>query len=64
MKGTRPSQMPNPSPTKEQNRTCAVNECETKLSVYNLDHLCWQHADVKFPNHRGKRLAPKRPQAR
>jgi hypothetical protein len=29
----------------------------TRLSIYNLDSLCWQHADLHFPNYRGKRLA-------
>jgi hypothetical protein len=28
------------------------------LSIYNLGSTCWQHADLSFPNYRGKRLAP------
>lgn len=25
--------------------------------MYNLGEHCWQHADLHFPNYRGKRLA-------
>ncbi len=35
---------------------CAHPECDTKLSVYNVGEHCWQHAEVVFPNYRGKRL--------
>ena len=38
--------------------TCAAPGCSTKLSIYNLGSTCWQHADLSFPNYRGKRLAP------
>jgi hypothetical protein len=24
--------------------------------VYNSRDVCWQHTDLAFPNHRGKRL--------
>jgi hypothetical protein len=27
------------------------------LSIYNLGSTCWQHAEIRFPNYRGKRLA-------
>jgi hypothetical protein len=51
--------MPPPSPTRSENRTCAAPGCETRLSIYNLGALCWQHADLHFPNYRGKRLLEK-----
>ena len=28
-----------------QGRTCAEPECETTLSRYNKDLLCWKHAE-------------------
>jgi hypothetical protein len=57
MKGSRPGKMPPPSPMRSERRTCAAPGCKTRLSIYNLDALCWQHADLHFPNYRGKRLA-------
>ena len=39
-----------------EGRICAEPGCETKLSRYNPSSRCWQHADVVFPNYRGKRL--------
>jgi hypothetical protein len=59
MKGSRPQKLPQPSPTSETQdapRTCDSPGCETKLSIYNLGSMCWQHADLHFPNYRGKRL--------
>ena len=56
MKGTRPGHLPPLSPTDEGDRTCAHPECETRLSKYNVDEFCWQHAELVFPNYRGKRL--------
>jgi hypothetical protein len=58
MKGSRPGKLPPLSQTSRGGRVCSAPGCETKLSIYNLDHLCWQHADLVFPNYRGKRLAP------
>jgi hypothetical protein len=58
MKGTRPGHLPRPSKAQDQGRVCADPGCETKLSVYNAGKRCWQHAEVSFPNYRGKRLAP------
>ena len=55
-KGTRPGHVPTPSRTEEEGRVCAFEGCATKLSVYNEGAFCWQHADVVFPNYRGKRL--------
>jgi len=45
-----------PSRVEEVGRECAHPGCRTKLSVYNAGSSCWQHADVVFPNLRGKRL--------
>jgi len=56
MKGSRPGRLPPPSQTTHQGRTCAAPGCATKLSIYNLGSTCWQHADIVFPNYRGKRL--------
>ena len=49
MKGTRPGHLPQPS---------SAPGCSTRLSVYNAGSYCWQHADIVFPNYRGKRLQP------
>jgi hypothetical protein len=56
MKGSRPGRLPPLSQTTHQGRTCAAPGCSTKLSIYNLGSTCWQHADIVFPNYRGKRL--------
>ncbi|HEX2032340.1 MAG TPA: hypothetical protein VHL78_13265 [Actinomycetota bacterium] len=37
---------------------CEAPGCETKLSMYNVRSHCWQHAEIVFPNYRGRRLAP------
>ena len=55
-KGTRPGHLPPPSKARREDRVCAHEGCQTKLSVYNQTDQCWQHADVVFPNFRGKRL--------
>jgi len=28
-------------------RVCATDECDTKLSIYNKDPLCWVHAPLR-----------------
>jgi hypothetical protein len=56
MKGSRPGRMPPASPTMGEGRTCAAAGCQTRLSIYNMGSFCWQHADLHFPNYRGKRL--------
>ncbi len=61
MKGTRPGHLPSPSRSEEGGRVCAHPGCETKLSIYNAGDSCWQHADITFPNFRGKRLEDPRP---
>jgi hypothetical protein len=60
MKGTRPGHLPPPSRTEDEGRVCAHPGCRTKLSIYNAGTMCWQHADVVFPNYRGKRLVDPR----
>jgi hypothetical protein len=57
MKGNRPGKIPPASPTMVEGRTCDAPGCATRLSIYNLSTRCWQHADLTFPNYRGKRLA-------
>jgi hypothetical protein len=39
---------------------CSHPGCHTKLSIYNLSDRCWQHAEIVFPNYRGKRLVDPR----
>ena len=58
MKGTKPGKHPRPSRTAAGGRVCEAAGCQTKLSVYNLRARCWQHAEIVFPNYRGRRLAP------
>jgi hypothetical protein len=55
-KATRPGNLPPPSKAGEDGRRCSAPGCGTRLSVYNAMDHCWQHAEVVFPNHRGKRL--------
>jgi hypothetical protein len=59
-KGTRPGHLPPPSRAEVEGRICSAPGCTTRLSVYNASERCWQHAEVAFPNHRGKRLGPER----
>jgi hypothetical protein len=59
MQGSRPGHHPSPSSTESSGRVCAHDGCETKLSIYNSSDHCWQHAEVVFPNYRGKRLSPR-----
>jgi len=61
MIGSRPQKLPPPSPTSKGGRICTAPECRTRLSIYNLGSRCWQHADLVFPNYRGKRLAQDSP---
>jgi hypothetical protein len=58
MKGSRPQKLPPPSQMSSGGRRCRAAGCETKLSIYNHGDHCWQHADLVFPNYRGKRLSP------
>ena len=56
MKATNPVGSLRPSRAFEQGRVCSAPGCDTQLSKYNASDRCWQHADVSFPNYRGKRL--------
>ena len=56
MMGSRPQKLPQPTPMTKGARICSAPDCTTRLSIYNLGSLCWQHADLVFPNYRGKRL--------
>jgi hypothetical protein len=55
-KGTRPGHLPPPTRKGAKGRVCAHPDCRTRLSIYNAGDMCWQHADLVFPNFRGKRL--------
>jgi len=55
-RGTRPGKQPVASRAGGTGRVCAHPGCQTRLSVYNATERCWQHAEVVFPNYRGKRL--------
>jgi hypothetical protein len=57
MKGSDPARsIAPPSATFGVGRVCDEVGCETKLSTYNAGSRCWQHAEIVFPNFRGKRL--------
>jgi hypothetical protein len=57
MKGSDPSRsLAPPSPTFGVGRVCEEPDCHTHLSTYNASVRCWQHAEIVFPNFRGKRL--------
>jgi hypothetical protein len=58
LQGTRPGKLPAPSISHGEGRVCVEPGCGTRLSRYNPAMYCWQHADVVFPNYRGKRLEP------
>jgi len=58
MKGSKPQRLPAPSAVFGVGRSCEEPGCQTALSQYNAADLCWQHAEITFPNHRGKRLRP------
>jgi hypothetical protein len=60
MKGSRPQALPPASAEGSGGRICAHAGCATRLSVYNVRDVCWQHTDLSFPNHRGKRLRDRR----
>ena len=60
MKGSRPGKIPARSVKAEQGRLCTAPGCQTQLSVYNQAETCWQHMEVQFPTHRGKRLTPRK----
>jgi len=55
LKGTRAIEAPRPNRTYGDNRVCADESCDTKLSRYNRSEHCWAHTEVKFPVNRGDR---------
>ena len=57
LKGAAVRALPRRNRTWSAGRKCAEPGCVTRLSIYNLGATCWQHADLVFPNYRGKRLA-------
>jgi hypothetical protein len=59
MKGIRPGKLPAPNRAEVPGRVCGEPGCRTTLSIYNRSSHCWQHTDIVFPNHRGKRLSPR-----
>ncbi len=48
MGGTR---APKASP---EDRTCAMDGCDTRLSRYNRREYCYSHAPTRFPRLRGR----------
>ncbi|HEX6331022.1 MAG TPA: hypothetical protein VF129_07005 [Actinomycetota bacterium] len=55
-KATRPGKLPARSEPEPDGRVCSQEGCTTRLSVYNTSDRCWQHAEIEFPNRRGRRL--------
>lgn len=45
-----------PSRSYEKGRTCKIEECPTKISMYNRREYCHVHAPLKFPRVRGRIL--------
>jgi hypothetical protein len=37
-----------------ESRVCESDACDTRLSRYNRNEYCFQHAPVKFPRMRGE----------
>ncbi len=42
---------------RNDNTTCAMEGCETRLSRYNRREYCYAHAPTKFPRLRGRIVA-------
>ena len=55
LKGSRAAELPRANRTYAEGRVCEHEGCDTKLSVYNRSHRCWQHTDLKYPVIRGDR---------
>lgn len=43
-----------PPKTDDRTRTCRHDDCDTRLSRYNLGAYCWLHSDVTYRRTRGK----------
>jgi hypothetical protein len=56
--GTRPTALPKATRRFPAERTCAVDGCETKLSIYNRGDRCWAHAAMRIPRLRGRKPPP------
>ena len=37
-----------------EDRVCGFDACETRLSRYNRNEFCFQHAPARFPRMRGE----------
>jgi len=59
-KGDRPGHLPPACKTEDEGRVWSDPGWHAKLSIYNLSDRCWQHAEIVFPNYRGKRLVDPR----
>ncbi|HUY63796.1 MAG TPA: hypothetical protein VMV14_04700 [Acidimicrobiales bacterium] len=46
-----------PSRVFPRGRTCDQDGCQTKLSIYNDGHYCYQHEPQATPRMRGKKIA-------
>lgn len=46
-----------PSKTFARGRVCGEDGCETRLSIYNEGHFCYQHEPRATPRMRGKKVA-------
>jgi hypothetical protein len=57
LSGKRPS-------TFEEGRYCAVETCDTILSIYNKYEQCWVHLPRKTPRVRGRELNKSEPEPR
>jgi len=43
-----------PPKTYSTARTCAADDCDTRLSQYNRREWCYAHAPTKYPRLRGR----------
>jgi hypothetical protein len=46
-----------PSRTFARGRVCCDEGCETRLSIYNEGHFCYQHEPRATPRMRGRKVA-------
>lgn len=53
MKASRVAKVPRRSKTYGDDRICAEDDCNTRLSMYNKFEKCNQHKGVHFPRLRG-----------
>jgi hypothetical protein len=55
IRGARPKELPRPNRTYGDDRVCAEEGCETRISRYNKSKYCWSHIPLTFPLVRGER---------